>query len=68
MVWEDVGCAGAITSFIAPWCNNHEEAKWLGSARATKRHSKNDLTRHPTPHTTCPLHCGIRKLYPKRDP
>jgi hypothetical protein len=22
IVWEDVGCTGATTIFIAPWCSN----------------------------------------------
>jgi hypothetical protein len=35
IVSEDVGCAGAIASFIAPWCNNRG-----GKAAGHCRHSK----------------------------
>jgi hypothetical protein len=60
---EDVGCAGATANFIAHIVIT--EAKRLGSAGEVKRHSKNDLTRHPTPRMTRPLHHRIRQLYPK---
>jgi hypothetical protein len=39
-----------------------EEAKQLGSTGAVKRHSKNNFTSHPTPHTTRPIHRGIQQL------
>jgi hypothetical protein len=66
IVQEDVGCTGATTSFITPWCS--EEAKRLGSVGVVKRHSKNEHMHHPTPHTTHTLHRGIRQLYPKWAP
>jgi hypothetical protein len=42
-----------------------EKAKRLGSAGAVKRRSKNELTRHPNPCTTRPLHRGIQQPHPK---
>jgi hypothetical protein len=60
---EDIGCTGATANFIARIVIT--EAKRLGSAGEVKRHSKNDLTRHATPRTMCPLHHRIRQLYPK---
>jgi hypothetical protein len=34
-MWEDVGCAGATTSFVAPWCNNRG-----GKAAGLRRRGK----------------------------
>jgi hypothetical protein len=45
-----------------------EEAKWLGSANAVKRHSKNDFMRHPTPHTTRPIHRGNTTIVSEMGP
>jgi hypothetical protein len=36
IVWEDVGCVGATTSFIAPRCNNRE-SKAAGLRMCGKR-------------------------------
>jgi hypothetical protein len=38
----------------------------MDSIGAVKRRTKNNFTRHPTPHTTRPIHCGIRQPYPKQ--
>jgi hypothetical protein len=63
IMWEDVGSAGAIDCFIAPWCNNRG-----GKAAGLHRHSKNGFTRHLTPHTMRPIRRGIQQPYPKRVP
>jgi hypothetical protein len=59
-VWEDIGCAGATASCIAPWCNNRG-----GKAAELHRRSKNKLMCHLTPRTMCPLHYRIWQPYPK---
>jgi hypothetical protein len=60
IVREDVGCAGATTSFIAPRCGHRG-----GKAAGLHRHSKTKLTCHPTPRMTCLLHRGVWKPSPK---
>jgi hypothetical protein len=54
IVQEDVGCTGVT-----------EEAKWSGSTCTVNIHSKNELTHHPTPRTTRPLHHRISQPYLK---
>jgi hypothetical protein len=54
--WEDVGCVGVTRPALEPHGVIAEEAKWLGSAGAVKRYSKNNFMRHPTPRTMCPIH------------
>jgi hypothetical protein len=56
--------ARVTASFIALRCNNRG-GKAAGLRRHCKRCSKNEFMRHLNPRTTCPLHHGIRQLYPK---
>jgi hypothetical protein len=55
IVQEDVGGAGATTSFVDPRSNNQGD-KAARLCGAVKMHSKNELMSHPTPRTTHPLH------------
>jgi hypothetical protein len=56
IVREDVSYTGVTTPTLYPCSVTTEEAKWLGSTGAVKRHSKNDLMRHLTPRMKRPLH------------
>jgi hypothetical protein len=40
----------------------------LGSIDVVKRHSKNDFTHHPTPHTMCPIRCRNMTTVSEMDP
>jgi hypothetical protein len=62
---EDEDCTGATTPALLARDVTTEEAKQLGSADVVKRHSKTNLTHHPTPCTTHLLHRGIWQPYPK---
>jgi hypothetical protein len=67
IVWEDVGCVGATACFMAPRCQT-PRGKAARLHRHDKKRSKNDFTRHPTPHTTRPTCHGIRQPYQKQVP
>jgi hypothetical protein len=65
IVQKDVCCTGVTKLAIKPHGSTTEEAKWLGPVGAVKRQSKNHFTRHPTVHTTRPIHHRMWQPYLK---